>query len=114
MLLDVLAGVKATMKAVARDLEPGSYEGPDAAAIMQEVGEIARFTAAITGPMSKRVDETQAYVVHGDRNAAEFCARVMGVWPSEAKRGIENAVRLESLAATDAAFRAGELSAEAV
>ncbi len=114
MLLDVLVGVRDTLKSAARDLEPGLYDGPDAAAIMEEVGLIVRYTAAVSGSMSKRVDETQAYVVHGDRSAAEFCARIVGVDPNEAKRAIDNATRLESLPATTAAFREGRLSAQQV
>ena len=96
MLLEEMTAYADGLQVVARDVDADLCDGPDAAEFMVQAGRITRYTAAITGPMSKRVDETQAYVVHGDRSAAEFCARIMGVWTSEAKRQLENAARLEA------------------
>ena len=63
--------------------------------------------------VAKRVEDTAEHTRHRDRSAAELCARVTGVSSGEAKRAIEVAAKLEALPATDAAVRAGRLSARA-
>ncbi len=65
------------------------------------------------GKAAKRVEDTAAHTYGTDRNAAELCVRLVGVGSGEAKRAIEVAGKLESLPATDAAMRAGQLSARA-
>ncbi|MGZ4689877.1 MAG: hypothetical protein ACXVKA_15675 [Acidimicrobiia bacterium] len=59
------------------------------------------------------MEDTAAYTYKNDRDAAELCERLAGVGRAEAKRAIETAGRLEALPLTDAAVRAGKLSARA-
>jgi hypothetical protein len=62
---------------------------------------------------AKRVAETNAYVGAGAHNTAAMVARTVGVHTGEVRAAIETASRLERLPATDAAVRAGRLSARA-
>ncbi|MCU1456611.1 MAG: protein of unknown function endonuclease [Actinomycetia bacterium] len=111
---DELTEIADRLDAMTRRLNADACAGPVAAALMVQLGRVGRSRDAMTGPVAKRIEETQAYVVHGDRSAAEFCARMAGVHTSQAKRVIAEARRLESLPETEAAFRAGHLSAQQV
>jgi hypothetical protein len=62
---------------------------------------------------AKRVDETNAHGGVGARNAAALVARTLGVGAGEVRSAIQTASRLERLPVTDAAVRAGKLSARA-
>ena len=78
---------------------------------MEEIGAIRRLADGMLAKAAKRVEDTAAHTYHGDRSAAELCVRLVGVGSGEAKRAIEIAAKLETLPATDAAVRAGRLSA---
>ena len=80
---------------------------------VEEIGSIRRLADGLFGKAAKRVEDTAAYTYGNDRNAAELCQRLTGVSTGEAKRAIDAAGKLESLPATDAAVRAGTLSARA-
>ncbi|MCU1459173.1 MAG: hypothetical protein JWL73_3265, partial [Actinomycetia bacterium] len=110
MFTDELTATGDTLEAVARDWEPGS----DSEEVMAELGRIRRCTDVLTARALQHIADTQSFVVHGDRSAAEFCGRVLGVGSDEAKRVLATANRLESLPETEAAFRAGQLSAQQV
>ncbi len=79
---------------------------------MEQLGTIHRLADGVTARVTKRIADTHAYVAHGDRSAAELCARLVGVGSGNAKRAISNATRLEALPVTDAAVREGRLSAQ--
>jgi Domain of unknown function (DUF222) len=111
VMLSSLRSVRAALEAAARDFDPSSCSGQDAIAFVAELGVIRRLTDGIIAKSLKRVEDTAAYVRPGDRNAAELCTRLVGVGSGEAKRAIETAAKLEALPATDAAVRAGQLSA---
>jgi hypothetical protein len=80
---------------------------------LEKLGAIRRLADGMLAKAAKRVEDTAEHTRGTDRTAAELCARVTGVSPGEAKRAIEVAGKLESLPATDAAVRAGSLSARA-
>ncbi|MGZ6969623.1 MAG: HNH endonuclease signature motif containing protein [Acidimicrobiia bacterium] len=113
MMLDSLRSVRSALEVAARDFDPRACSGAEAIAFVQELGAIRRLTDGMVGKAAKRVEDTAAYTYKNDRNAAELCERVAGVAPGEAKRAIEVAGKLEALPATDAAVRAGKLSARA-
>ncbi len=85
--------------------------GHDAIDLVEVLGRQRRLIDGMLGKAAKRVDDTAAHTYGSDRSAAELCVRLVGVGSGEAKRAIEVAAKLESLPATDAAMRAGTLSA---
>jgi hypothetical protein len=101
------------LEAAARDFDPSSCSGAEAVEVMAKLGAVRRLADGMLAKAAKRVEDTAEYTRGTDRNAAELCARVTGVSAGEAKRAIEVAGKLESLPATDAAVRAGTLSARA-
>jgi hypothetical protein len=109
--MEAVRTARRSLERFARDLDAGALSGAQAARLVVELGAIRRLTDGVLARAAKRVADTNAYARHGDRSAAEWCARVVGVGSGEAKRAIENAGRLESLPETDAAVRAGRLSA---
>jgi hypothetical protein len=113
MFMEELTAARSALEAAAGSFD-ASGEGRDAVRFLEELGLIGRLTEGMTAKVSKRVAETGAYVRHGDRSAAEFCARVIGVGTGDAKRAIDDAERLEGLPATNPAVREGRLSAQEV
>jgi hypothetical protein len=109
--MEAVRSARRSLETFARGLDAGALSGAQAARLVGELGAIRRLTDGVLARAAKRVADTNAYARHGDRSAAEWCARVVGVGSGEAKRAIENAGRLESLPETDAAVRAGRLSA---
>ena len=95
----------------ARELDAGALSGPEAVAVLSELGVLRRLVDGMIGLAAKRVEDTAAHTRGTDRTAAELCARVVGVSAGEAQRSIETAGALGSLPETDAAVRAGALSA---
>lgn len=85
--------------------------GPDAVRAVRLLGTIRSLADGLLGKMAKRVDDTAAHAHTQDRDAVHLCARVTGTTASEVQRAIATAARLEELPTTDAAVRAGRLSA---
>lgn len=105
-----LLAARSALEAAARSFD-ASCSGREAVELMEELGTITCLADGVTGRIAKRVADTQAHVRHGDRSAAEFCARVAGVGTGAVKRAIDSATKLESLPETQAAVREGRLSA---
>ncbi len=101
------------LEAAAAGFDPSACSGDDAIAVVEEIGWIRRLADGVLGKAAKRVEDTAAYTYQNDRNAAELCSRVTGVSAGEAKRAIDVAGKLVSLPETEAAVRAGVLSARA-
>jgi hypothetical protein len=79
--------------------------------VVDELGAIRRVVDGMLAMTAKRVAETSAHAANGDRNAATTVARVLGVGAGEVRSAIDTAEKLEHLPLTDAAVRAGKLSA---
>jgi hypothetical protein len=105
-----LLAARSALEAAARSFDAGC-SGREAVELMEELGTITRLADGMTGRVAKRVADTQAHIQHGDRSAAELCARVAGVGTGAVKRAIDNAAKLESLPETQAAVQDGRLSA---
>jgi len=97
MFMEELTAARSTLEAAAGGFD-ASCSGRDAVRFLEELGLISRLTDGMTAKVAKRIADTNAHVAHGDRSAAEFCARVVGVGTGEAKRAIDNADRLVGLA----------------
>jgi hypothetical protein len=92
-------------------LEPGVLSSDDATALLGEVNRIKRLAAAAEVLLAKRVAESNAWRVHGDRSPADFLARATGESVGRSRGVLDTAARLQELPETEAALRAGKLSA---
>jgi hypothetical protein len=112
-MLNSLLSAESALEVAARDFDPAACSGAETVAFLEKLGAIRRLTDGMVAKAAKRIEDTAEHTRHTDRSAAELCARVTGVSSGEAKRAIESATKLEALPATDAAVRAGKLSARA-
>ncbi len=103
MFVSLVGDATNLMTTVARDLDASALSGRDAAVLVEELGRLRAVVDGLVGRVAKRVAETDAYLVQGDRNAAAFVARRLGVGCGEARAAIDTAEKLESLPATAAA-----------
>jgi hypothetical protein len=61
----------AALEAVARDLDPGRFEGRDAADLLEVFGRGERVCAAAKALLARRVDETGLWREGGHRSAGD-------------------------------------------
>jgi hypothetical protein len=109
MFTEELTAAERALEVVALGFD-ARCSGREALRVVERMGTICRLAEAIVAKAAKRVADTDAHVSHGERSAAELCARLAGVRAGEVRRAIETASRLESLPTTDAAVREGRLS----
>jgi 5-methylcytosine-specific restriction endonuclease McrA len=100
----------ALLEAAARELDPGRFDGHDAADLLEVFGRGERVCAAAKALLARRVEETKVWREGGHRSAAHWVAETTGETLGAATRTLETARTLEQLPETDAAFRAGKLS----
>ncbi len=110
-MLEALGTVRQMLELVAVEFDGADVAGADAVAAVEALGVIRRLTDGILGRATKRISDTDAHLLHGDRDAASLCARLVGSWTSEARRVLDTAIAIEALPATAASVRAGRLSA---
>jgi Domain of unknown function (DUF222) len=103
-------GAVEALKATARALDPACIDGHDAAALFEAVSEGERVCGAMKALLARRIEETRVWRDGGHRSAAHWVAEATGETVGAATRTLETARALEQLPATDAAFRAGQLS----
>ena len=112
-MLKKLLSARSALEVAARDFDLTTASGADAVSVLEELGAQRRLIDGMMAKAAKRVEDTAEHTRRLDRSAAELCARLTGVSSGEAKRAIAVAAKLEALPATDAAVRAGRLSARA-
>lgn len=112
-MFDMLTPTRAALETLALELEPRTLTGEQAVRAVAELGAIRRLVDGMLGKTANRVHETSAHTRSGgsDRDAAQLVSRAVGADASEARRVISTAKKLEQLPETDAAVRAGRLSA---
>ncbi len=108
-----IATVRSTLEPLARGFDAGSLSADEAVRAVEELGVIRHAVDGMLAKAAKRVADTGAHVARGERNAAALVAKALGVPAGEARSAIDTAAKLEHLPATDAAARAGKLSARA-
>src|SRR5260370_744836 len=101
-----VAGVRGPWGGAARR---GGWWG-GAARVVEMLAGIERGGGAGKALAARWVAETRVWVGEGERSAAHWLARRSGSTVGAAAAAIETAERLETLAATSEAFRAGQLS----
>jgi hypothetical protein len=91
--------------------DPGRLDGAEAARVLARFSAIKRLAAAGETLVAGRVAESNAWRVHGDRSPADFLARTTGESVGRSRGVLDTATRLDQLPETEAALRAGKLSA---
>ncbi len=110
-MLAQLASARATLEELARVFDAGELSADGAVRVVDELGSIRRTIDGLLAKAAKRVADTGVHEERGERSAAEMVGRAVGLPAGEVRAAIETATKLEHLAATDAAVRAGQLSA---
>jgi hypothetical protein len=110
VIVERIRTVRAELEAIAQGWDAETCSGSDALAITEELGGVRRLADGMVARAAKRVADTGAFGLEGDRSAAEAVERLVGISASEAKRAIAVADKLDRLPATDAALRSGEIS----
>jgi hypothetical protein len=106
----VFAQVLGELEEISLQLNPVALDGRQAAAVFDDAARAERLCAAIKSRLARRVEETRVWRESGHRSAAHWVAEATGQTVGTASRTLETARALDSLPATDEAFRAGLLS----
>jgi len=106
----VFAQVLVELEEISLQLNPVALDGRQAAAVFDDAARAERLCAAIKSRLARRVEETRVWRQSGHRSAAHWVAEATGETVGAASRTLETARALDTLPATDEAFRAGRLS----
>ncbi len=98
---------RSTLNSIALEFDAAALSPEAALRVVDQLGAIRRVVDGLLGKTAARVAETNT----GAHDAAASVGRLLGVSAGEVRRAIGTAKRLETLPATDAAVRAGRLSA---
>jgi hypothetical protein len=107
----VFAQVLDNLEQISEALVPGALDGGRAAQLFGDAARAERLCGAIKSRLALRVEESKVWRDDGHRSAAHWVAETTGETVGAAARTLETARALEQLPDTDAAFRAGALSA---
>ncbi len=110
-MFDELVESGATLERVAAGFDPARLDSREAVGALAELARIRKIVDGLVGKVAKRIQDSGAYLDAGAPDAASFVGTILGVPARSARAAITVATALESLPATDAAVRAGELSA---
>src|SRR5438552_2181615 len=110
MRVSALEATIATLEGAVRDLEPATLSGDAARQVVELAARGERLFGALKSLAARRVSESNAWRVQGERTAAHWLARNTGTSVGQAVTTLETAARLHELPALDAAYRAGTLS----
>jgi hypothetical protein len=106
-----------SLRSMVRDLDAGAMTATGAVALVDWFAEVERLVVAGKALAANAAAASETWRESGDRSAADWLAKRTGTTVTEARSVLDTAARLAPASATDAAFRAGELSlkqAEAV
>jgi hypothetical protein len=100
----------ACLDSVLHHLEPACFDAAGASRLVELFAKGERLCAAGKALAARRVEETGAWRVEGARSGAHWLAAKSGSSVGEAERALRTVRSFNSLPATEAAFRSGELS----
>jgi hypothetical protein len=109
--LDAALGLMSTLVA---ELDPDCLDGPGATVLYGSLVGIERLVTAGKTLLAPRIDTSGVWRDEGHRNAAEMLGLLEGISTGAARNTLVNGERLGQLPGTEAALRAGELSAPKV
>jgi Domain of unknown function (DUF222) len=112
-MFETVGSARRALEELAREFEPGALSAAQAVRMVEQLGAIRRLTDGLLAKAAKRAHDTKAHTRSGHRDAAHLVASTVGIGTTEAKQAISTAAKLEHLSETDAAVRAGRVSATA-
>jgi hypothetical protein len=101
-----LDAARISLNSVALEFDAAALTPEAARRVVDQLGSITRLVDGMLGKAAKRMAETSA------DNGCATVARMLGVGTGEVRSAVDTAKKLENLPATDAAVRAGQLSAK--
>jgi hypothetical protein len=110
----VFGGVRDELKRLVADLDPCALAPRDAVRVLRELVELKRLVGAAELVVLARASDSPVWRQAGARSPAHWLARQSGTTVGCAVKALDTAERLESLPATEAALRDGQLSADQV
>jgi hypothetical protein len=110
-VLSTLEEVVARLDVLVGGLEPEVFDAGGAAHLVAGFARAERLASAGKALAARRVEECGTWKAAGFRSGAHWLAAQSGATIGEAERALRTARALESLPSTEAAFRAGALSA---
>jgi hypothetical protein len=78
-MIERIRSVRAELEAIAQGWDAETCSGPDALALTEELGGLRRLADGMVARAAKRVADTGAFGLQGDRNAAETVERLVGI-----------------------------------
>ena len=85
-MVNRVRSARSALEGAARSFDACS--GPEAVALLEELGAVRRLVDGLIARVAKRVENTAAHTYGTDRSAAELCERLVGISSREAKRAI--------------------------
>lgn len=114
-MFEQLRCVVAQVRQLVAGLEPDRFDGPSARALVELFDEVERLGAAGKALATRRVVATGAWKHDGaHRDVASWLAGTTGATVGAARAALDTAARVAELPSTEAAWRAGTLSAAQV
>jgi HNH endonuclease len=113
-LCERLDAAEALLSTLVADLDPDRLDGPGATVFYESLVGIERLVTAGKTILAPRIDASGVWRDGGHRNAAEMLGLLEGISTGAARNTLVNGERLRQLPGTEAALRAGELSAPKV
>jgi len=106
-----LASLRASLSQILQEVDPARITGPDALSLYESAAAMARDSEAFKTLLAPRLDTSGIWKDSGHRSAEAMMAELSGESAGQAKTTLLNGIRLAQLPGTEAALRAGELSA---
>ena len=110
-VFDQLAAARGAMEMLAREFDAEPLTPSEAMRTLDELAVIGRVVDGLVSRVAKRLADSGAAALDGERSADVMIARRLGVACREVRAAIETARKLDELPATDMAVRRGDLSA---
>ena len=111
-MFEVLHDAIRHLRQVVAEFEPDRFDGAGARSLVEMFGELERLSAAGKSLAARQVVATGSWKQAGaHRDAADWLAATTGATVGAARATLETSSRLASLPSTEAALRAGALSA---
>ncbi|HET9442554.1 MAG TPA: DUF222 domain-containing protein [Acidimicrobiales bacterium] len=111
-MLQEARGLEAALVSFCDRFDVDSIPGPEVGPVHQHLTRATKLLDGARTRLARRVEDSGAWRKDGDRTCEEFLARTAGTTTGAAKDRLTASKRLVDLPATEAAVRAGALSAE--
>ena len=87
-MVNRVRSARSALEGAARSFDAAACSGPEAVALLEELGAVRRLVDGLIARVAKRGENPAAHTYGTDRSAAELCERLVGISSREAKRAI--------------------------